>query len=47
VALETAGGLCTIVFERTGTLSIGQPEVTDFERLRSGPLLVPEASRRW
>lgn len=37
-ALETAGGLRTIVLDKTGTLTVGQPEVTDFERLRGGHL---------
>jgi Cu+-exporting ATPase len=35
-ALETAGGLRTIVLDKTGTLTRGKPEVTDFERLSSG-----------
>ncbi|MCP9849244.1 copper-translocating P-type ATPase [Cyanobium sp. Morenito 9A2] len=32
-ALETAGGLRTIVLDKTGTLTLGHPDVTDFERL--------------
>ena len=32
-ALETAGSLRTVVLDKTGTLTLGQPEVTDFERL--------------
>ncbi len=32
-ALETAGALRTIVLDKTGTLTSGQPQVTDFERL--------------
>ena len=37
-ALETAGKLRTIVIDKTGTLTRGQPQVTDFERL---PLDLP------
>jgi Cu+-exporting ATPase len=37
-ALETAGTLRTIVLDKTGTLTRGQPEVTDFERLPGGVL---------
>ena len=37
-ALETAGTLRTIVLDKTGTLTRGQPEVTDFERLAGGVL---------
>ncbi len=39
-ALETAGGLRTIVLDKTGTLTLGHPEVTDFERLPAGKLPV-------
>ncbi|PZV02788.1 copper-translocating P-type ATPase [Cyanobium sp. ULC084] len=39
-ALETAGGLRTIVLDKTGTLTLGHPEVTDFERLPAGQLPV-------
>ncbi|CAK6687465.1 cadmium-translocating P-type ATPase [Synechococcus sp. CBW1107] len=37
-ALETAGGLRTIVLDKTGTLTRGQPQVTDFERLGAAQL---------
>ncbi|WP_370566538.1 copper-translocating P-type ATPase [Cyanobium sp. LEGE 06143] len=37
-ALETAGRLRTIVLDKTGTLTRGQPEVTQFERLDGGAL---------
>ncbi|QNI71468.1 copper-translocating P-type ATPase [Cyanobium sp. NS01] len=37
-ALETAGTLRTIVLDKTGTLTRGQPEVTQFERLDGGAL---------
>ncbi|SBO42076.1 copper-translocating P-type ATPase [Cyanobium sp. NIES-981] len=41
-ALETAGGLRTLVFDKTGTLTRGQPAVTEFERLGWGRLPAPE-----
>jgi Cu+-exporting ATPase len=37
-ALETAGKLRTIVLDKTGTLTRGQPQVTDFERHPGGVL---------
>ena len=40
-ALETAGKLRTTVVDKTGTLTRGQPEVTDFERLPCGVLSAP------
>ena len=39
-ALETAGGLRTIVLDKTGTLTAGKPEVTDFEHLQGGQMPV-------
>jgi len=39
--LETAGKLRTIVVDKTGTLTRGQPEVTHFERLPGGVLPAP------
>lgn len=32
-ALETAGSVHTVILDKTGTLTLGQPEVTDFELL--------------
>ena len=40
-ALETAGKLRTVVIDKTGTLTRGQPQVTDFERLPGGVLPAP------
>ncbi|MEB3322571.1 MAG: copper-translocating P-type ATPase [Synechococcaceae cyanobacterium] len=37
-ALETAGGLRTLVLDKTGTITRGRPEVTDFQRLPTGVL---------
>jgi len=37
-ALETAGKLRTVLVDKTGTLTRGQPEVTDFEQLAGGVL---------
>jgi Cu+-exporting ATPase len=37
-ALETAGKLRTVVIDKTGTLTRGQPQVTDFERLPGAAL---------
>ncbi|MGB5135734.1 MAG: copper-translocating P-type ATPase [Prochlorococcaceae cyanobacterium] len=37
-ALETAGGLRTLVLDKTGTLTRGRPEVTDVQRLTGGVL---------
>ncbi|MEB3263036.1 MAG: heavy metal translocating P-type ATPase, partial [Synechococcus sp.] len=41
-ALETAGGLRTLVLDKTGTLTRGQPEVTQFERLPGSHLPATE-----
>ncbi|MEO1004149.1 MAG: copper-translocating P-type ATPase [Cyanobacteria bacterium J06638_7] len=37
-ALETAGGLRTLVLDKTGTITRGRPEVSDFQRLGGGRL---------
>jgi len=37
-ALETAGALRTVVLDKTGTLTSGQPQVTDFEQLPGSAL---------
>ena len=37
-ALETAGKLRTVVIDKTGTLTRGQPQVSDFERLPGAAL---------
>jgi Cu+-exporting ATPase len=40
-ALETAGKLRTVVIDKTGTLTRGQPQVSDFERLPGAALPAP------
>lgn len=46
-ALEQAGRIRTIVLDKTGTITRGQPQVTDCVVLSKSDLPAPDASRAW